>query len=67
MKYYFYNFRKKMYNYDLDKDISFEGSRSYEILQYQITYTEKGTGLRIRLTVVKRFWLTTSSLIFKLG
>ena len=52
MKYYSYNFRKKMYNYDLDKDISFEGSRSYEILQYQITYTEKGTGLRIRLTVV---------------
>ena len=52
MKYYFYNFRKKMYNYDLDKDISFEGSRSYEILQYQIPYTEKGTGLRIRLTVV---------------
>ena len=31
-----------MYNYDIDKDISFKGSRSYEIPQYQTTYTEKG-------------------------
>ena len=29
----------KMYNYDIDKDISFKGSRSYEIPQYQIIYT----------------------------
>ena len=28
-----------MYNYDIDKDISFEGSRSYEILLNQTAET----------------------------
>ena len=37
--------------FDIDKDISFKDSRSYEIPQYQITYTEKGTGLRVRQSV----------------
>lgn len=37
--------------FDIDKDISFKGSRSYEIFQYYITYTEKGTGLRVRQSV----------------
>ncbi len=37
--------------FDIDKDISFKGSRSYEISQYYITYTEKGTGLRVRQSV----------------
>ena len=45
MKYYFYNFRKKMYNYALDKDISFEGSRSYEILLYQTAETPEPDNL----------------------